>query len=60
MATDYYSILQLECTATEQDIKKSYKRLALKWHPDKNPSNKEAADKVSTEHPAIHTLLTIR
>jgi len=42
---DYYSILELESTATEKDIKKSYKRLALKWHPDKNASNIEAADK---------------
>lgn len=44
---DYYNILELDSTATEQDIKKSYKRLALRWHPDKNSSNVEAAEKVS-------------
>ncbi|GAB5590772.1 hypothetical protein Unana1_05672 [Umbelopsis nana] len=45
MVMDYYNILELESTATQQDIKKSYKRLALRWHPDKNPSNIEAAEK---------------
>ena len=52
---NYYSILELDSTATEQDIKKSYKRLALKWHPDKNPSIKEAADKVNILVNCIHT-----
>jgi preprotein translocase subunit Sec63 len=45
---DYYRILEVESTATEQDIRKAYKKLALKWHPDKNPNNTEAAEKVTT------------
>ncbi|CAA7031211.1 unnamed protein product [Microthlaspi erraticum] len=38
MGVDYYNILKVNHNATEDDLKKAYKRLAMIWHPDKNPS----------------------
>jgi molecular chaperone DnaJ len=39
---DYYSILEVDKKASKEEIKKSYKRLAVLFHPDKNPDNPEA------------------
>ncbi|XP_027356022.1 dnaJ homolog subfamily B member 1 [Abrus precatorius] len=41
---DYYNILKVDRYATEDDLKKSYRKLAMKWHPDKNPTNKQEAE----------------
>ncbi|CAH8267822.1 unnamed protein product [Arabidopsis lyrata] len=40
MGVDYYNILKVNHNATEDDLKKAYKRLAMIWHPDKNPSTR--------------------
>src|ERR1700712_1855112 len=42
---DYYSILGVDKNATEDDIKKAYRKLARKYHPDLNPNDKEAKAK---------------
>ncbi|CAN7993254.1 unnamed protein product [Ixodes hexagonus] len=44
MSDDYYRILEVPRNATAEDIRRAYRRLALRWHPDKNPDNKEEAD----------------
>jgi len=45
VAEDYYDILQVKRHATKQEIRKSYKRLSRKYHPDKNPGDKNAEEK---------------
>ncbi len=43
---DYYELLKVEQTATSDEIRKAYRKLALKHHPDKTPDNVEQANKI--------------
>lgn len=58
MTADYYDILEVAKTASKEDIKKSYRKLALKWHPDKNPDNQETATKKFKEISEAYEVLS--
>ncbi|MCW5589449.1 MAG: molecular chaperone DnaJ [Legionellales bacterium] len=53
---DYYATLGLERNASEDDIKKAYRRLAMKYHPDRNPDNKDAEEKFKEAKEAYEIL----
>jgi DnaJ-class molecular chaperone len=56
MTKDYYEILGVEKNATQEEIKKAYRNLALKYHPDRNPDDKVAAEKFTEAAEAYDTL----
>lgn len=53
---DYYEVLGVERTADGETIKKAYRKLAIQYHPDKNPGNKEAEDKFKEAASAYEVL----
>lgn len=53
---DYYEILGVSKNATADEIKKAYRQAAIKYHPDKNPDNKEAEDKFKEAAEAFDVL----
>uniref|UniRef100_A0A8C3B192 J domain-containing protein n=1 Tax=Cyclopterus lumpus TaxID=8103 RepID=A0A8C3B192_CYCLU len=55
---DYYTVLGVSQTASQDDIKKAYRKLALKWHPDKNPDNKEEAERKFKELSEAYEVLS--
>jgi molecular chaperone DnaJ len=53
---DYYQVLGVARTATEAEIKKAYRRLAMKFHPDRNPNDQEAEEKFKEAKEAYEVL----
>lgn len=53
---DYYDILGVSKGASEQEIKKAYRKVAIKYHPDKNPDDKEAEEKFKEAAEAYEVL----
>ncbi|MDR2667202.1 MAG: DnaJ domain-containing protein, partial [Holosporales bacterium] len=56
MAKDYYSILGVSKTATQEELKKAYRKLAVQYHPDKNAGNKQAEEKFKEINEAYDVL----
>jgi molecular chaperone DnaJ len=56
MSADYYKVLRVERSAGQEEIKKAYKRLALKFHPDRNPDDPSAEEKFKQVSEAYRVL----
>lgn len=53
---DYYEILEITRTSDKESIKKAYRKMALKYHPDRNPDNKEAEEQFKRVNEAYEVL----
>ena len=56
MKRDYYEVLGISKTASEEEIKKAYRQIAIKYHPDRNPGDKEAEEKFKEAAEAYNVL----
>jgi len=54
---DYYEILGISRSASSEEIKKAYRQAALKYHPDRNPGNKESEEKFKEAAEAYSVLI---
>lgn len=58
MGKDYYNVLGVSKSSSDDEIKKAYRKLALKWHPDRNKDSKELADKKFKEISEAYEVLS--
>ena len=56
---DYYEVLGVERNASEQAIKKAYRRLAMKHHPDRNPDDASSEEKFKEASEAAEVLMDV-
>ena len=56
---DPYSVLGIAKTASQDDIRKAYRKLAKKYHPDLNPGDKKAEEEFKALNPVSYTHLTL-
>jgi DnaJ-class molecular chaperone len=52
-----WGILEVPFTATKEEIKKAYRRMMIKWHPDKNPHNQEEATRMAKKINAAYSII---
>src|SRR4029077_18265137 len=55
---DYYEVLSISRTATQEEIKSAYRKAALKWHPDRNPEHKDTAEAKFREATEAYSVLS--
>lgn len=56
VARDYYRVMGLALDASEEDIKRAYRRLAMEYHPDRNMDDPESLEKLKEINEAYHVL----
>ena len=52
---DYYEVLGVNKSTSKDELKKAYRKLAMKYHPDRNPDDQEASETVSYTHLTLPT-----
>ena len=57
---DYYEVLGVNSSTPQEEIKKAYRKLAVKYHPDKNKGNKASEEKFKEAGEAYHVLSDIK
>ena len=53
---DYYEVLGVDRSASSEELKKAYRKVAMKYHPDRNPGDEEAEEKFKEASEAYHVL----
>src|SRR3989304_3655115 len=55
---DYYEVLSVSRSASPEEIKKAYRKIAMQWHPDKNPDNKKESEEKFKEAAEAYSILS--